>query len=102
MHRVNKGPQIAAKPVQLSNETDRDLKERLLNLLAQGQAITRTRPRNLLAVKNERLGEVLESLERTGQLGRTPEVGNVSSLLTEKGGPFRSPYEKGNGTVLEQ
>jgi hypothetical protein len=65
-------PQIAAKPVQLSNKTDRGLKERLLNLLAQGQPLTRTRLRNLLAVKNERPGEVLESLERTRQLGRTP------------------------------
>ena len=72
MHRVDQVPQIAAKPVQLPNETDRGLKERLLNLLAQGQALARTRLRDLLAVKNERLGEVLESLEQTGQLGRTP------------------------------
>ena len=72
MHRVDQVPRIAAKPVQLPNETDRGLKERLLNLLAQGQALTRTRLRDLLAAKNERLGEVLESLEQTGQLGRTP------------------------------
>jgi hypothetical protein len=69
MHRVDQVPRIAAQPVQLPNETDRGLKERLLNLLAQGQALTRTSQRDLLAVKNERLGEVLESLERTGQLG---------------------------------
>ncbi len=72
MHRVDQVPQTAAKPVQLSNETDRGLKERLLNLLAQGQALTRTRLRDLLVVKNERPGEVLESLERAGQPGRTP------------------------------
>ena len=66
MHRVDQVPQIAAKPVQLPNETDRGLKERSLNLLAQSQALTRMSQRDLLAVKNERLGEVLESLEQTG------------------------------------
>ena len=71
MYRVDQVTQIAAKPVQLPNETGRGPKERLLNLLAQGQALTRTSQRDLLAVKNERLGEVLESLEQTGQLGRT-------------------------------
>jgi hypothetical protein len=51
-------PQIAAKPVHLSNETDHGHKEQSLNLLAQGQALTRTRLCDLLAVKNERPGEV--------------------------------------------
>ena len=72
MHRVDQVTLIAAKPGQLPNETDRGPKQRLLKLLAQGQALTRTSQRDLLAVKNERLGEVLESLEQTGQLGRTP------------------------------
>jgi AAA domain len=54
------------------NETDRDLKERLLVLLAGGQVSTRTGLRDSLAVKNERLGEMLESLEREGQIRRTP------------------------------
>jgi hypothetical protein len=58
MHRVDQVPQIAAKPVHLSNETDLGFKERSLNLLAQGQALTRTRLCDLLAVKNERPGEV--------------------------------------------
>jgi hypothetical protein len=66
MHRVDQVTQIAAKPVQLPNETDRGPKQRLLKLLAQGQALTRTRQRDLLAVKNGRLGEVLKSLEQTG------------------------------------
>jgi RecA-family ATPase len=58
---------------ELSNETDRGLHERLLALLAGGQVHTRTSLRESLAVKNERLGEVLESLERAGQISHTPK-----------------------------
>jgi hypothetical protein len=47
------------------------LEERVLELLAQGQVLTRTRLRDSLAVKNERLGDVLESLKRAGQVVRT-------------------------------
>jgi hypothetical protein len=47
------------------------LQGQVLDLLAQGQALTRTRLRDSLAVKNERLGAVLESLERAGQVIRT-------------------------------
>ena len=50
----------------------RSLEEQLLELLAQGEALTRAKLRDSLAVKNERLGEVLESLERAGRLCRTP------------------------------
>jgi hypothetical protein len=53
------------------NDQGRGLEEQVLDLLAQGQVLTRTRLRDSLAVKNERLGEVLESLERTGQVVRT-------------------------------
>jgi AAA domain len=56
---------------ELQDEKGRGLKEQVLDLLAQGQELTRTRLRDSLAVKNERLGEVLESLERAGQIGRT-------------------------------
>jgi len=48
------------------------LEERVLSLLAQGAALTRAKLRDSLAIKNERLGEALESLERAGQLCRTP------------------------------
>jgi hypothetical protein len=47
------------------------LEGEVLGLLAQGQVLTRTRLRDSLAVKNDRLGEVLESLERAGQVVRT-------------------------------
>jgi hypothetical protein len=58
---------------ELSNETDCGLHERLLALLAGGQVLTRTSLRDSLAVKNERLGEVLESLERAGRISHTPK-----------------------------
>jgi hypothetical protein len=48
------------------------LPEQVLTLLADGQILTRARLRDLLGVKNERLGQTLESLERAGQLRRTP------------------------------
>ena len=52
--------------------TERSLEERVLDLLSQGRVLTRTSLRDSLAVKNERLGTVLESLERAGKVGRTP------------------------------
>ena len=50
----------------------RSLEERLLDLLGQGVTVTRAKLRDSLGVKNERLGEVLECLERAGRLCRTP------------------------------
>ena len=55
----------------LHDEKEDSLAERLLALLARGRALTRTTLRDSLAVRNERLGKVLESLERAGQIGRT-------------------------------
>jgi AAA domain len=49
----------------------RGLEERVLDNLAGGMVLTRAKLRDCLAVKNERLGEVLESLERAGRLRRT-------------------------------
>jgi RecA-family ATPase len=47
------------------------LQNRVLELLAPGVILTRAKLRDTLGVKNERLGEALEALERTGQLRRT-------------------------------
>jgi AAA domain len=58
---------VAERPTEKSL----GLEEQVLDLLAQGQVLTRTRLRDLLAIKNERLGKVLESLERAGQVIRT-------------------------------
>ena len=49
----------------------RSLEERVLDSLAGGMVLTRSKLRDGLAVKNERLGVVLESLERAGRLRRT-------------------------------
>jgi hypothetical protein len=49
------------------------LQEQVMDLLAQGAVVTRAKLRDALAVKNERLGEALESLQRAGRLSRTPE-----------------------------
>jgi hypothetical protein len=57
------GPHKDGKP--------RSLEERVLDNLADGMVLTRAKLRECLAVKNERLGEVLESLERAGRLSRT-------------------------------
>jgi hypothetical protein len=49
-----------------------NLPEQVLALLADDAVLTRAKLRDLLGVKNERLGQTLESLERTGKLRRTP------------------------------
>jgi hypothetical protein len=48
------------------------LEEQVLDALGGGVVLTRMKLRDRLAVKNERLGEVLESLEHSGRLRRTP------------------------------
>ena len=50
----------------------RSLEEQVLDRLAPGAVFTRAKLRDSLGVKNERLGEALESLERAGRLCRTP------------------------------
>ena len=53
------------------NRKQRSLNERVLDLLAGGAVRTRANLRTSLGVKNERLGESLESLERAGRVRRT-------------------------------
>lgn len=51
----------------------RSLQDQVLDLLGAGDVtLTRTKLRDTLGVKNERLGEVLELLERSGRLRHTP------------------------------
>ncbi len=57
---------------ELKEEKRRSLAEQVLDLLAHGAVLTRAKLRETLAVQNERLGVVLESLERAGRLCRTP------------------------------
>lgn len=56
---------------ELQVENRRSLQEQVLNLLNRDTVITRVKLRDTLAVKNERLGEALASLERAGRIHRT-------------------------------
>ena len=57
---------------EFHDEPRADLQAQVLALLAGGVVLTRAKLRDSLAVKNERLGNVLESLERAGRLRHTP------------------------------
>lgn len=57
---------------ELDGQRRRDLQEQVLTLLAPDAVLTRTKLRETLSVKNERLGEALEALERAGRIRRTP------------------------------
>lgn len=48
-----------------------NLQQQVLTLFTPGQVLTRASLRDTLAVKNERLGQALESLENAGQIRRT-------------------------------
>jgi hypothetical protein len=56
---------------ECNGEKRRTLQEQVLALLAPGAVQTRGKLREALSVKNERLGEALESLEQAGQVRRT-------------------------------
>jgi hypothetical protein len=53
-------------------EKRRSLQEQVLAALGPGVVQTRVKLRETLSVKNERLGEVLEALEQSGRIRRTP------------------------------
>lgn len=55
----------------LRDENRCSLEQHLFALLAKDAVLTRAKLRDTLSVKNERLGEVLESLERAGRIRRT-------------------------------
>jgi hypothetical protein len=57
---------------ELQDGKRRSLEEQVLDLLTGAAVLTRAKLRDQLAVQNERLGAVLESLERAGRLCRTP------------------------------
>ena len=57
---------------ELPHDNRNRLEQQVLTLLSPGAVLTRGKLRNTLSVKNERLGEILDSLERTGQVRRTP------------------------------
>jgi hypothetical protein len=56
----------------LEEEQRHNLAEQVLDRLTRSGELTRAKLREQLSVKNERLGQVLESLEQAGQIRRTP------------------------------
>ncbi len=56
----------------VGGEKRRDLEKQLLALLTEHGVLTRAKLREMLSVKNERLGLALESLQQAGQIRRTP------------------------------
>ena len=74
-----------------SSQTEKARSRRaVLDLLAQGAVLTRAKLRDSLAVKNERLGEVLESLERAGR-ARPHACWLATDRLIIEEGRSRSP-----------
>ena len=69
------------------------LEEQVLECLAEGEALSRAKLRESLAVENERLTEVLESLKRAGRLCRTP-LGWQRVDRDADEGRSRSPIER--------
>lgn len=61
--------EVVAEP---QGQRQGDLPQQVLELLAPGETLTRTKLREALGVKNERLGQVLESLECAARIQRTP------------------------------
>jgi len=56
---------------ELRDEKKRNLQEQVLTLLVQEAVFTRAKLRDTLSVKNERLGQTLESLEQAGRIRHT-------------------------------
>jgi len=57
---------------EVGGQKRRDLQKQVLDLLAEHEMLTRAKLREMLSVKNERLGEALEALQQAGHIRRTP------------------------------
>lgn len=77
----------------------RSLEQRVLELLDAGLPLTRAKLRESLGVKNERLGVVLESLERAGRVCRGPGGWQGGEGSIARSVPVPPPGLIGNGTV---
>jgi hypothetical protein len=77
-----------------------NLDEQLLTLLPEGATLTRSKLRELLRIKNDRLGDVLASLERAGRICRTAtgwqRTDEASQIV-----PVPPSRETGNGTLVQ-
>lgn len=79
---------------QQQDSRTRSLQDRVLDALTGGIVLTRAKLRDCLAVKNERLGAVLQSLERTGRLSRTASGWQRVDRAPAADGAFPSPLER--------
>jgi hypothetical protein len=59
------------------------LSQQVLDLLTQHSVLTRVKLRETLSVQNERLGQVLEALQRAGRLCRTPAGWRINELTKQ-------------------
>ena len=64
--------EVIAELAELPAQQRQSLQDQVLDLLLPDVSLSRAKLRDALGVKNERLGEALESLERAGRLCRTP------------------------------
>jgi hypothetical protein len=74
---------------ELHDQQRRRLEDQALDLLAAGVSRTRAKLRDALRVKNQRVGEALESLERYGRLRHTPPGLAVPQLTLRRGNGSR-------------
>lgn len=56
----------------VAGEKRSDIQKRVLDLLGENSVLTRAKLRETLSVKNQRLGDALESLQQAGRISRTP------------------------------
>jgi len=61
--------EVVAEP---QGDRQGNLQKRVLACLVPGEPLTRAKLRDVLSVQNQRLGETLETLERTGKIRRSP------------------------------
>jgi hypothetical protein len=57
---------------EFQEQNRRSLQDQVLDVLAQEGTLTRTKLRDTLSVKNERLGEALQALQQAGRIHSTP------------------------------
>jgi hypothetical protein len=65
-------PHLEVVAAESPSDRHGNLREQVLACLTSGEALTRARLRDLLSVQNQRLGEVLQTLERAGEIRRSP------------------------------
>jgi len=76
------------------------IQDQVLALLAGDVVQTRAALRDALGVKNQRLGEALESLEQAGQIRRTSTGWRRAECPKRRAVPVPRLEKQGNGTVL--